>query len=79
MENENAQTLAEKIASLLQAETPKNADLHSLQSSLERINRRLDRIESQNLFQNPKSESLKSKSNIRAGKNSPVSKNSPTK
>jgi flagellar hook-length control protein FliK len=63
MENENAQTLAEKIASLLQAETPKNADLHSLQSSLERINRRLDRIESQIIFQNPKSEILNPKSN----------------
>ena len=63
MENENAQTLAEKIASLLQAETPKNADLHSLQSSLERINRRLDRIESEIAFQNPKFKVSNSKLN----------------
>lgn len=63
MENENTQTLAEKIASLLQVETPENADFHSLQSSLERINRRLDRIESQVVFQNPKSEIPNPKSN----------------
>ena len=56
MQNENAQTLAEKIASLLQAETPKNADFHLLQSSLERINRRLDCIETRLDYQNPKSQ-----------------------
>ena len=53
MENQNAQNLAEKIALLLQSEKP-NTDLNSLQSSLEIINRRLDRIESQIAFQNPK-------------------------
>jgi len=55
MENENTQILAEKIARLLQIET-QNADFYSLQSSLEKINRRLDRIESQIVFQNPKSQ-----------------------
>ena len=46
MENQNTQNLAEKIALLLQTETP-NGDFNSLQSSLEKINQRLDRIESQ--------------------------------
>jgi len=55
MENENTQILAEKIARLLQRET-QNADFYSLQSSLEKINRRLDRIESQIVLQNPKSQ-----------------------
>ena len=55
MENGNTQTLAEKIARLLQTET-QGADFHSLQSSLEKINRRLDRIESQIAIQNPKSQ-----------------------
>ena len=53
MENQNTQDLAEKIARLLQAET-RNADFHSLQSSLEKINQRLDNIESQISFQNSK-------------------------
>ena len=55
MENENTQNLAEKITRLLQTET-QNADFYSLQSSLEKINRRLDRIESQIAIQNPKSQ-----------------------
>ncbi len=55
MKNENTQILAEKIARLLQMET-QNAEFYSLQSSLEKINRRLDHIESQIAIQNPKSE-----------------------
>ncbi len=55
MENKNTQILAEKIARLLQTET-QNADFYSLQLSLEKINQRLDRIESQIANQNPKSE-----------------------
>ena len=55
MENQNTQILAEKIARLLQNET-QSANLQSLQSSLEKINQRLDKIESQIAFQNPKSQ-----------------------
>lgn len=54
MEKQNTQILAEKIARLLQNETP-NADLHSLQISLEKINQRLDRIESNIAFQSSES------------------------
>ncbi len=61
MENENTQILAEKIARLLQTET-RNTDFYSLQSSLEKINQRLDRIESQIAIQNPKSQTLNPKS-----------------
>ena len=52
--NESTQNLAEKIARLLQAEM-QSTDLHSLQSSLEKINQRLDRIESQIAIPNSKS------------------------
>jgi len=62
MENGNAQMLADKIARLLQTET-QGADFQSLQSSLEKINQRLDRIESQIAFQNPKSQIPNPKSN----------------
>ncbi|CAN5866911.1 hypothetical protein BH24ACI1_BH24ACI1_00130 [soil metagenome] len=55
MENANTQILAEKIARLLQTEM-QNADFYSLQSSLEKINERLDRIELQIAIQNPKSQ-----------------------
>jgi len=55
MENQNTQNLADKIARLLQTET-QNVDSYSLQSSLEKINFRLDRIESQLAFHNPKSD-----------------------
>ncbi len=61
MENENTQILAEKIARLLQTET-QSADLHSLQSSLEKINQRLDRIESQISVENPRFKIQDSKS-----------------
>ena len=46
--------LAEKIARLLQSET-QNADLNSLQASLEKTNQRLDQIEFQVALQNPPS------------------------
>ncbi len=45
MQNENTHTLAEKIARILEAEY-KTADLSSLKSSIEKINERLDGIES---------------------------------
>jgi GTPase Era involved in 16S rRNA processing len=51
---ENTQNLAEKIALLLQAN--QNAeDKDFLRASLEKINQRLDKIESQIFLQNPKS------------------------
>ena len=61
MENQDSQILAEKIALLLQTET-QSIDSQSLQSSLEKINQRLERIESQIVFQNPefKIQNLKS-------------------
>ena len=61
MENGNTQTLAEKIARLLQTEM-QGADSHSIQSSLEKINQRLDKIESQLAFQNQKSKIKNQKS-----------------
>ena len=61
MENQNALNLADKIALLLQAET-QSADSHSLQKSLEKINQRLDRIESQMAIQNPEPQISSSKS-----------------
>ncbi|MGI8670638.1 MAG: hypothetical protein ACR2J3_12465 [Aridibacter sp.] len=45
MSNENTQNLAEKIANLLQNES-QNSDFSSLQTSIEKINQRLDGIES---------------------------------
>lgn len=51
MENENAQNLAERIALLL-TENEK-ASGESLRASLEKINKRLDRIESSIALQNP--------------------------
>ncbi len=63
MENGNTQILAEKIARILQMETLKSEDFYSLQSSLEKINQRLDRIESQIALQNPKSQIPNRKSN----------------
>lgn len=62
MENGNAQNTAEKIARLLQTET-QNTDFQSLQLSLEKINQRLDKIETQIAVPNPKSQILKPKSN----------------
>ena len=44
MATPNPQTLAEKIAKLLQAETQTN-DLASLYASVEKINHRLDKLE----------------------------------
>jgi hypothetical protein len=55
MERENAQKLAEKIALLLQDDEKRSGD-DFLRESLEKINQRLDKIESQIVLQNPKSE-----------------------
>lgn len=46
MNSENTQNLAEKIAALLQ-ENEKGSDVGFLRASLEKINQRLDKIESQ--------------------------------
>lgn len=61
MENHNTQDLAERIAALLQ-ENGKGSD-EFLRSSLERMNQRLDNLESNILFQNPKSQITNHKSN----------------
>lgn len=45
MSNQNTQNLAEKIAALLQNESQNN-DFSTLQTSIEKINQRLDGIES---------------------------------
>ena len=55
MDNGNTEILAAKIARLLQTETS-GADLNSVHLSLEKLNQRLDRIESQIAFQNPNSQ-----------------------
>ncbi|MGI8788963.1 MAG: hypothetical protein ACR2HG_14570 [Pyrinomonadaceae bacterium] len=62
MNKDETQNLAEKIARLLQTET-QNADFNSLQSSLEKINQRLDNIESQIAIRNPQSALRTSHSN----------------
>jgi len=55
MVNGDIQNLAEKIALLLQA-NEKGSDNDLLRSSLEKINARLDKIESQITLQNPQSQ-----------------------
>lgn len=55
MENGNTQALAEKIALLLR-ENAKASDEDFLRSSLEKINQRLDKIESQFAQQNPQAQ-----------------------
>lgn len=54
MENSNAQNLVERLALLLQGNEKEADDF--LRSSFEKINERLDRIESSLTEQNPKSE-----------------------
>ncbi len=61
MENENINNLAEKIALLLQTEM-QSAD-NSIQLNLEKINKRLDNIESKIASQNSKLELQSSKPN----------------
>ena len=65
MESQNTQKLAERIALLLQeSETKKpNDEFSALQSTLEKINQRLDKIESQIIPQNPKFQIPNPKSN----------------
>lgn len=60
MENRNIQNLAEQIAQLLQNSEKESDDF--LRSSLEKINTRLDNIESQFSFQKPKTQNPKPKS-----------------
>lgn len=60
--NGNTQNLAEKIALLLQ-ENQKGSDDSFLRESLEKINQRLDKIETQISEQNPKIKDQKSKVN----------------
>ena len=55
MENANTQNLAERIAQLLQ-ENEKGSTDDFLRASLEKINQRLDKIESQFADSNPKSQ-----------------------
>jgi Arc/MetJ-type ribon-helix-helix transcriptional regulator len=55
VENANTQNLAERIARLLQ-ENEKGSTDDFLRSSLEKINQRLDKIETQISTQNPKSQ-----------------------
>ena len=52
MEIVNKENLAERIVSLLQESETKNDDFNFLRSTLDRINERLDRIESQISVQN---------------------------
>jgi len=54
MENANTQKLAEQIAQLLQ-NNAKGSDDDFLRASLEKINQRLDKIESEITIQNPNS------------------------
>jgi poly-D-alanine transfer protein DltD len=54
MSNEQTQKLAERIASLLQENEKGSDDSTFLRASLEKINQRLDKIESQITIQNPK-------------------------
>ncbi len=61
MEDQNIDNLAEKIARLLQTEM-KSAD-NFVQLSLEKINQRLDKIESQISLEDPKSKIQNPKSN----------------
>ena len=65
MSDLNTQKLVARIALLLQeSETPKaNNDFSALQSTLEKINQRLDKIESQILPQNSPSQIPNRKSN----------------
>ena len=53
MNTEKTQKLAEKIALFLQDNESENNDFAALRSSLEKINERLDKIESQISVQNP--------------------------
>ncbi|HSK71040.1 MAG TPA: hypothetical protein VK892_05055 [Pyrinomonadaceae bacterium] len=62
MTNEQTQKLAERIALLLQEETPAS-DFNSLRTSVERISERLDKIENQSINTNPKSQIPNPKSN----------------
>jgi poly-D-alanine transfer protein DltD len=55
MVNEQTQKLAERIALLLQENEKGSDDFSFVRTSLEKINERLDKIETQLSFENPKS------------------------
>ena len=63
MKDENTQKLAERIALLLQKNEEGSEDTKFFRESLEKINRRLENIESHINPQNPKSEIPNPKSN----------------
>lgn len=60
--NSDTQKLAERIAALLQENEKGSDDSAFIRQSLERINQRLDKIESQISFQNPQSQITNHKS-----------------
>jgi hypothetical protein len=53
MPDDQTQKLAERIASILQEGENDRGDFASLRSSIEKINQRLERIESHSVFQDP--------------------------
>ena len=63
MENQKTRELAEKIALLLQENGTGSDDARFFRESLEKINRRLENIESNINLQNPKSKIQNPKSN----------------
>ena len=63
MENQKPRELAEKIALLLQENGTGSDDARFFRESLEKINQRLENIESQINLQNPKSKIQNPKSN----------------
>lgn len=62
MINEQTQNLAERIALLLQENEQGSDDSQFIRASLEKINERLDKIESQLTSANPKSQIINPKS-----------------
>ena len=57
MPNGNVQSLAERIAGILESES-RGSDLSSIQASLENINIRLEKLESESKHNGPTSRSL---------------------
>jgi hypothetical protein len=63
MINEQTQNLAERIALLLQEDKKGSDDLSFVRRNLEKINERLDKIESQISFQNSNAQAVSQNSN----------------